>query len=210
MLILHDDAPHVVGLDTGLTCTGLATAGRVMRTARIGRKGVTLLPLAARVEAIVDLGAAVIDRAYLTRDEAPLRHPAAWRRPHLVMLEAPDTSSAFGGLIERIQLFHEITRALIATGVPFATVPSAILKGYATDNGGVDPRKKRVMAAVRELWPEYGVLNDDESDAAVLAAMGLDKLTGQRRVSDAQSADWLARTSIQWPAALPVAPWNRT
>ena len=210
MLILHDDAPHVVGLDTGLTCTGLATAGRVMRTARIGRKGVTQLPLADRVEAIMGLGEAIVDQAHLTPDEAPPRHPVAWRRPHLVMLEAPETSSAFGGLVERIQLFHEITRSLIAMRVPFATVPSAILKGYATGNGGVDPRKKRVMAAVRVLWPEYGVLNDDESDAVVLAAMGLDKLAGLHRVPDARSADWLARTSIQWPADLPKCPWVRT
>lgn len=210
MLIPHDDAPHVVGLDTGLTCTGLATAGRVMRTARIGRKGVTLLPLADRVEAIMDLGKAILDQAPLTPDEVAHGCPNAWRRPHLVMLEAPDTSSAFGGLVERIQLFHEVTRFLVAARIPFATVPSAILKGYASGNGGVDPRKKRVMAAVRELWPEYGVLNDDESDAVVLAAMGLDKLTGQRRVSDARSADWLARPSIQWPADLPEAPWIRT
>lgn len=158
----------------------------------------------------MDLGDAILDQAHLTADEAPSRHPRAWRRPHLVMLEAPDTSSAFGGLVERIQLFHEVTRSLVASRIPFATVPSAILKGYATGNGGVDPRKKRVMAAVRELWPEYGVLNDDESDGAVLAAMGLDRLTGLRRVSDDRSADWLARTSIQWPAVLPVAPWLHT
>lgn len=189
---------HVVGLDTGLTCTGLATAGRVMRTARIGQKGVTLLPLRLRTKAIVDIGANVVNRCHLTRDEAP--DVIHWqRRPDLVVMEAPDTSSAFGGLVERIQLYHEIARSLLALCIPFAIVPSAILKGYATGNGGVDPKKKRVMTAVAELWPEYGKVNDDESDAIVLAAMGHDWLTGQRRVPDAQALGWLNRTSVQWP-----------
>lgn len=193
--------PHVVGLDTGLTCTGLATAGRTSRTARIGQKSVTLLPLLLRTKAIVDIGANVVNQCYLSRGEAP-DVPDRLRRPDLVVMEAPETSRAFGGLIERIQLYHEIARSLLSLAIPFAIVPSAILKGYATGNGGVDPKKKRVMAAVAELWPEYGKVNDDESDAIVLAAMGLDWLTGQRRVPDAQALDWLYRASIQWPARI--------
>lgn len=192
--------PHVAGLDTGLTCTGLATAGRTARTAKIGQKGVTILPLHLRTKAIVDIGANVVNQCYLSRDEAP-DVPDRWRRPDLVVMEAPETSRAFGGLIERIQLYHEIARSLLALCVPFAIVPSAVLKGYATGNGGVDPKKKRVMAAVAELWPEYGKVNDDESDAIVLAAMGLDWLTGQRQVPDVQAA-WLHRTSIQWPTRI--------
>lgn len=199
-------APHVVGIDIGLTCTGVATAGRVMRTTRIGKQGVTLLPLPTRVEAIMDLGAAILHHTYLSPDEAPPRTPVAWRRPWLVVMEAPDTSNAFGGLTERIQLYHEVTRALVDRHVPLAILPPAILKGYATGNGGVDRGKKRVMAAVREAWPEYGKVNDDEADAAVLAAMGLDKLTGQRRVSDAQSDAWLNRPSVQWPTHIPGWP----
>jgi hypothetical protein len=180
-----------------LTCTGLATAGLTARTARIGRKGVTLLPLAARTWVIVNLGSEIVRRCHLF-DDGVLNPSSEGCKPDLVMMEAPETSRAFGGLIERIQLYHEIARSLVDLGIPFATVPSAILKGYATGNGGVDPRKKRVMAAVAELWPEYGKVNDDESDAIALAAMGLDWLTGQRRVPDAQSADWLYRPSIQW------------
>jgi hypothetical protein len=198
--------PHVVGIDVGLTCTGVATAGRVMRSARIGQKGVTLLPLAERIEAIMSLGSAILDEAYLKPEEVPARTPAAWRRPWLVVMEAPDTSNAFGGLTERIQLYHEVARALIDRRIPLAILPSAILKGYASNNGGVDRQKRRVMAAVRGTWPEYGNVNDDEADAAVLAAMGLDKLTGQRRVPDGQAADWLNRHSVQWPSEIPGWP----
>lgn len=197
--------PHVVGLDTGLTCTGLATAGRTVRTARIGQKGVTLLPLHLRTKAIVDIGANITNQCYLSHEEAP-DVPNRWRRPDLVVMEAPETSRAFGGLIERIQLYHEIARALVGARIPFAIVPSAVLKGYGTGNGGVDQGKRRVMAAVAELWPEYGKVNDDESDAIVLAAMGLDWLTGQRRVSDVRALDWLYRPSIQWPAEIPRWP----
>lgn len=193
----------MVGLDTGLTCTGFATAGRTARTAKIGQKGVTILPLHLRTEAIVDIGANITNQCYLSHEEAP-DVPNRWRRPDLVVMEAPETSRAFGGLIERIQLYHEIARTLLDRRIPFAIVPSAVLKGYATGNGGVDPKKKRVMAAVAELWPEYGKVNDDESDAIVLAAMGLDWLTGQRRVPDERSADWLRRPSVQWP---PNAGW---
>lgn len=193
--------PHVVGLDTGLVCTGLATAGRTMRTAKIGQAGVTKLPLGQRTKAIVGLGAAIVNQCYLSSDEMPdVLDP--WRRPDLVVMEAPDVSNSFGGLVERIQLYHEIARRLVEIQVPFATVPSPILKGYATGNGGVDRGKKRVMAAVMETWPEYGKVNDDQADGGVLAAMGLDWLTGQRRVPDTQALDWLHRPSIQWPTGV--------
>lgn len=192
--------PHVVGLDTGLTCTGLATAGCVMRTAKIGQIGVTKLPLAQRTKAIVDLGGAVIRQCYLSASEAP-DVSDWWRKPDLVVMEAPDVSRGYGGLVERIQLYHEIARTLADLGVPYATVPSPVLKGYATGNGGVDPKKARVKAAVAKLWPEYGALgeiNDDQADGGVLAGMGLDWLTGQRRVPEAQSTKWLHHKSNQW------------
>jgi hypothetical protein len=193
--------PHVVGKDLGLTCTGLATAGRVMRTAKIGMKGLTLLPLAGRVVEIVWLGHQIAEASLLTTEELHVTG-ALYRRPDLVMLEAPDVSRGYGGLVERIQLYHETLRRLIDIDVPFATVPSPVLKGYSTGNGGVDKKKRRVMAAVAELWPEYGKVNDDESDAIVLAAMGLDRLAGIRRVPDAQAEKWLNHGSIQWPASL--------
>lgn len=193
--------PHVVGLDTGLACTGLATAGRTMRTAKIGQAGVTKLPLAQRTEAIVDLGAAIIRQCYLSASEAP--DMSDWcREPDLVVMEAPDVSRRYGGLVERVQLYHEICRSLADRGVPYAIVPSPVLKGYATGNGGVDKKKARVKAAVAELWPEYGKLgeiNDDQADGGVLAGMGLDWLTGQRRVPEAQSVKWLHHKSNQWP-----------
>jgi hypothetical protein len=206
--------PHVVGIDTGLTCTGAATAGRTVRTTRIGQVGVTKLPLMERVGTVISLGAAVLDWAYLNwvhlTPEDEVMAPVGWRRPDLVMMEAPDTSNAFGGLVERIQLFHETARALVKVRVPLAVVPPAVLKGYATGNGGHQGGKKRIIAAVNELWPEYGKVNDDEADGAVLAAMGMDKLTGLRRVPAAQSAEWMdlprknGHPPVRWPANLPT------
>jgi hypothetical protein len=92
------------------------------------------------------------------------------------------------------------SRALVAPDLLARSV--GILKGYATGNGG--HRARNGHGCCRELWPEYGV-NDDESDGAVLGFMGLDS-TGQR-VPDARFADWLACTSIQWSADLPVDLW---
>jgi hypothetical protein len=192
-----DSLPHVAGMDTGLTSSGVATAGLVMRAHALGQKGVTLLPLAERTDAIIRLGAQVVDLALLRPDEGGLK-PS--RYPDLVVIEAPDVSRSYGGLVERVQLIHEIQRTLLELGIPWATVTSAALKGYATGNGGVDPKKKRVIAAVEQLWPEYGEVNDDKADGAVLAAMGLDWLTGVRRVPDEQAAKWLRHKSGQWPA----------
>jgi len=198
---MTSEPPHVAGIDTGLVCTAVATAGRTARVVKIGRTGITKLPLGERTDAIVDLGLGVVDLIYLRPEEMP---GMAWmfRKPGLVLIEAPDVSNAFGGLVERIQLYHEIVRSLSATRISYGIVPSAILKGYATGNGGVDKNKKRVKAAVAQLWPEYGKVNDDQADGIVLAAMGLDKLTGHRRVPDAQAEDWLNRPSIQWSAEI--------
>lgn len=197
--------PHVVGLDLSLTSTGIATAGRVTRTARVGQDGVTRLPLADRTRAICDLGRLICFHAHLLPEEAGAGAHFDEYRPDLVMIEAPDVSRSSGGLVERIQLYHEVVRLLVLNQILFGTVTSPVLKGYATGNGGMDKGKKRVLAAVAEQWPEYGKVNNDEADAIVLAAMGRDWLTGQRRVPDGQSASWLHRPSTQWPTG--VTPW---
>jgi hypothetical protein len=193
--------PHIVGEDLGLTCAGIATAGLVKRTAKIGKPGITKLPLADRVDEIMWLGHQIAETSLLTTDEMRATG-APYRRPDLVVIEAPDVSRGYGGLVERIQLYHDVVSRLAQVRIPFAIVPSPVLKGYATGNGGIDKKKARVMAAVAELWPEYGKVNDDESDAIVLAAMGLDLLTGQRRVPDKQALAWLNRSSVQWPTDL--------
>lgn len=184
--------PHVVGLDLSLTRTGIATAGADTRHAHVGQDGITTLPLHKRTDAIVWLGEQ-IELEWLWGGE--------W--PDLVMIEAPDVSRGYGGLVERVSLYHEVCSRLIKHEIPFGTVPSPVLKGYATGNGGHAGGKKRIIDAVKEVWPEYGTeIKSDEADAIILANMGLHRLVGRGRVDGERETKWLLHASNLWPSEL--------
>lgn len=187
--------PLFLGIDTSLTGTGIAWLGARVGAATLGQGGITKLPLHLRVPAVCSLALEVTSHGLHRYGEGP--------RPQLALIEAPDTSNAYGGLVERIYLTCRVTEILMSVGVPVGWVPSAVLKGYCIGKGGgkVDgvPAKKAVKLKVMELWPENAIANDNEADATVLAAMAQDIWTGVRRVPDQQAADWLRRPSIEWP-----------
>lgn len=204
--------PHVVGLDLSLTKTGIGWSGLHTGAARHGREGVTTLPLPQKLDAIDALADHILDLCWNPRhpDGSPLW--ASERRPTLAVLEALDVSSSHGGLVERLWLHHDVVKALHGGGVPVAELPSGLLKGYATGSGstrtidGVE-HKTRVKNAVMQFWPEYHAarvqwsaraLDDNESDAAVLAQAGLEWLTGAGRVPGNHSA-YLRRPTARWP-----------
>ena len=181
-----------MGIDPSLTATGLASSSTdgARRAGRVGRKGVLALPLHDRIVAILLLADQIEEWIVASG-------------PALAVMEAPDVSHGYGGLVERIELGWEIMRRLRALEVPLVLVPSAILKAYATGKGGGPTTSKRhIVAAVATYWPEYATRDNNECDAAVLAEIGMDWLTGHRRVSDERSADWLNRGSIQWPSKI--------
>lgn len=204
--------PLVGGLDLSLTASGIAWAGLYTGAARLGREGITALPLPRRIEAIKVLGMQIVDRV------CHPQHPdgtLAWggaRVPTLVVLEAPDASRGYGGLVERLWLHYEVVWGLHTLGVPLAQLPSGLVKGYGTGTGGsgtVDgvSAKKRMVAAVLEHWPEYDrsrrawssrALDHNESEAAVLAQAGRHWLTGRGAVPDSHLA-YLRRPTAQWP-----------
>lgn len=206
--------PYVVGLDLSLTKTGIGWAGLHTGAVRHGREGVTTLPLPQKLDAIDTLAEHILDLCWNPRHPDGSRVWASERQPALVVLEAPDVSSSHGGLVERLWLHHDVLKGLHGGGVPIAELPSGLLKGYATGTGstrtvdGVD-HKTRVKNAVMQYWPEYHAvrlqwsarpLDDNESDAAVLAQAGLEWLTGGGRVPGTHSA-YLRRSTARWPEA---------
>jgi len=204
--------PLVGGLDLSLTASGIAWAGLYTGATKIGREGISTLPLPRRIEAIKVLGMRIVDTV------CSPQHPdgsTAWgpgRVPTLVVLEAPDVSRPYGGLVERLWLHYEVVRGLNGMGIPLAHLPSGLVKGYGTGNGGsgvVDglDAKKRMVAAVLANWPDYDrsrrtwssrALDHNESEAATLAQAGLHWLSGAGSVPDTHLA-YLRRPTAQWP-----------
>lgn len=198
--------PYVGGLDLSLTSSGTTRLGRLTDSTVIGRKGITTLKLDERINEIEaladDVVCALCDTN--TRSYGPVGLPA------LVLIEAPDTSHSYGGLVERVSLTHAVTSRLLGNGVPVGWVPSAVLKGYATGKGGGPAATKTAIRDVAaELWPELGIERTkpksaqyDQADSAILAAMALDVLGLGRRVPDTHADEWLRRDSIKYPASL--------
>lgn len=197
--------PYTLGIDTSLTASGVARLGSRTGAVTRGEDGITKLPLARRVRAVDGLAATLVEAGTHRWPGGPLAPRRASRPPlpALALLEAPDTSGSYGGLVERVYLVVRVTELLDAMGVPVGWVPSPILKGYCIGKGGgkVDgvPAKKAVRSRATELWPENDIKDDNQADATVLAAMALDILGHERRVPDAQALDWLSRPAIEWP-----------
>jgi hypothetical protein len=204
--------PLVGGLDLSLTASGIAWAGLYTGATKLGREGITTLRLPQKVEAIRVLGMRIVQQVCTPH------HPdgsSAWgpgRVPALVVIEAPDVSRSYGGLVERLWLHYEVVRGLEVLGVALAHLPSGLVKGYGTGNGGsgvVDglDAKKRMVAAVLANWPEYDrsrrtwssrALDHNESEAATLAQAGLHWLTGVGAVPASHFA-YVQRPTAQWP-----------
>lgn len=192
--------PYVAGGDLSLTSCGVTLlGGDAPQSVTMGRPGITKLPLEQRMEAVSDLAFSVVLAMQFTERYTP----------RLVLLEAPDTSRSYGGLVERVALTYEVTRLLGIRGVPVGWVPSPILKGYATGNGGGKDAKLKVRDEAIRLFPELGIehtkpkkAQTDQADSAFLAAMAADVLGLGRRVPDEQAVAWLWRDSIEYPAGV--------
>lgn len=150
--------PRVIGLDLSLTATGLASSLGWCMT--LGAKDITKLPAWDRADALDALAEEILLQA---------------GDPTLVLIEQVDTARAYGGASERAGLFWYVARRLRTRAIPFAEVPSGVLKTYALGKG--QGSKGAVIDAVARRWPEYDTGGDDNMcDATVLAAMGADYL----------------------------------
>lgn len=178
-------APRVLGLDLSLTGTGIC---------RIGGDGVELLTTVRPGKAIGHERLAVILSAI---DDAQ-----RGQELDLMVIEGPSYGSAQNGQRghhERAGLWWLVTHSLYARGGPYAVVAPMARAKYATANGR--DGKQAVTAAVRERYGHLvpdAVRNDNEADALVLAAMGVDHLGGH--LADVPPINRDALRKAAWPA----------
>ncbi|WP_211355193.1 hypothetical protein [Blastococcus colisei] len=91
----------------------------------------------------------------------------------LVVVEGLAYSRTTGKAAERAGLWHLVVERLDGV-VPWAQVPPTARAKYATGKGNA--AKDAVLAAVVRRFPDVEVTGNDQADALVLAAMGLDHL----------------------------------
>lgn len=156
------DGPHVVGVDSSLTATGLASSEGWCRV--IGyedkKNPITKLPHLERL--------AELRRLLDTVTEAI-------GRPDLAVMEGAALSRAGGGAHERGWLWWRIFERLTDAQVPVGFMSTNQRIRYATGKG-TGP-KTAVVDAVARRWPQWHTGgNDNACDAVTLMAAGRDWL----------------------------------
>ena len=167
---------RVAGIDVSLTGTGIATLGGTTLITSTGRRADSIAQRRTRIKGIVDrvlIEIGVVD---------------------LAVVEGPSHHSVGGSVWDRAGLWWRIVDRLCAEDIPVAVMPPTSRAKYATGSGAA--RKAAVMEAARH---RYGAVldNDNEADALILRAAGLDWL-GQplAEVPDGHRA---ALAGCQWP-----------
>lgn len=156
----------VVGLDVSLTAFGVCVArpGEDPCTMDIGSASVDSTDEEATHTRIVDLTARVLARA------------REGRQPNdrvLFVMEKPAFSSSSGMAHVRAGLWRMVYHFGRKEG-SFVTVGIQNLKQYATGKGNSD--KQAMLLAAERAFPRAGASNDNQADAAWLAAMGMREL----------------------------------
>ncbi|MFF9787109.1 hypothetical protein [Streptomyces nigrescens] len=184
--------PVVIGLDTSLTATGIASSNGWCRTvgyqkARAKDPGITQLPHPQRMAALRAIRTDVIHNI---------------GRPDLVVLETPAFSRAGGGGHERGWLWWSLYNHLTAAEIPVGLMDPRQRMLYATGKGAAT--KSAVVDAVARRWPQYETGGDDNlADAVVLMAAGRDWLG--HPIADVPKTHRKAIDNAIWPDALAVA-----
>jgi hypothetical protein len=168
---------RVAGLDISLTGTGIATLGGTTRVPTTGRRKDTIVQRNARMKHITDT--VLIEVGHV----------------HLACVEGPIAYSAPGGSTwDRGGLWWRIVAALLEREIPVAVISPTARAKYATGSGA--SRKAAVLEAAQR---RYGAIlpTDDEADALILRAMGMEWLgTPLAQVPDGHRA---ALAGVQWP-----------
>lgn len=175
-------AGAVVGVDTSLTASGLASSHGWCRTVGYSdaKNPITKLPVRQRLTALEGVRADVL---------------CAIGTPALAVMETAAYSRAGGGGHERGWLWWEVYGGLVRAGVPVALMDPRQRMLYATGKGNAT--KSAVVDAVARRWPAWETAGDDnQADGVVLMAAGL---------------DWLGQPLVKMPAthrrALERAEW---
>jgi hypothetical protein len=173
---------RVAGIDVSLTGTGVATLGGTALITSKGHRKDSIAQRRTRIKGIVDQVLIEIGAV------------------DLAVIEGPSHHSVGGSVWDRAGLWWRIVDRLCAESIPVAVMPPMSRAKYATGNGG--SRKDAVMEAARR---RYGAVldNDNEADALVLRAAGLDWL-GQP-LAEVPAGHRAALAGCQWPDREAVA-----
>lgn len=118
----------------------------------------------------------------------------------LVVIEAPiyhTPNAGLRGYHERAGLWWALVSRLWRTAVPFATVPPAVLKKYATGSGA--STKDNVLARMVAEFPAAGIGSNDEADALACALIGAHKLIGEPFGVAAAKYRTELLSKVEWP-----------
>jgi Holliday junction resolvasome RuvABC endonuclease subunit len=175
-------SPRVVGLDLSLTATGIAyrdgCTGTVRtRTADGDRR---LVQIAEAVH--IAIGGEQIGLGPL---------------PDLVVIEDLPTHARAAGIVGMVH--GAVRTVLLDAGVPYAVVPPASLKSYATGKGNAD---KTQMALATYKRAGLELADDNQVDAWWLRAAGLQHLGAPCVTVPAAQCDRLAK--VDWPVVVPA------
>lgn len=177
MTNLHSDPARVIGIDPSLTCTGIATAD--------GCESIETKPEQWQGN---DLGRLlhIAHSIYIAAHDADAE---------LAVLEDVAFSRNTGKASDRAGLHWLIRNLLHQAGIPVAIVKPNTRAKYATGKGNAG--KDTVLIEVVRRLP-IQVLNNNEADAAVLLAMGLDHF-GQPMVT-MPATHRAALEAVTWPS----------
>ena len=154
------DSPVVIGLDTSLTATGIASSrGWCQAIGWTDKKNpLTKQAQPERLGSMLHVLQSVIEAA---------------AKPDLVVMELPALSRTGGGGHERGWLWWEIYRHFAAVGIPIGLLTPNQRALYATGKGAA--AKGAVIDAVARRWPNWNTEGDDNcADAVALMAAGRD------------------------------------
>jgi hypothetical protein len=169
-------AYRVAGLDISLTGTGISTHGGTTRVPTTGRRRDTIVQRRNRMRHIRDTVLTEVGDV------------------HLACVEGPSHHSVGGSVWDRGGLWWLIVDGLCARDIPVAVIPPMSRAKYATGKG--NSRKAAVLDAAQK---RYGAIlpTDDEADALILRAMGLEWL-GQA-LAEVPDGHRAALAGVQWP-----------
>lgn len=179
-------APVVIGLDTSLTATGIASSLGWCEVAGYKRPrakdpGITQLPHPERMAAMQDVLQQILTLI---------------GRPALAVIETPAPSRSGGGAHERGWLWWQVYAALTAREIPIGLVSTNQRMLYATGKGTAT--KSAVVDAVARRWPQWETAGDDNAaDAVVLMAAGRDWLG--HPITTMPKTHQAAITKAVWP-----------
>lgn len=186
------ERPRVVGIDTSLTATGIASSLGWCRLVGYSdwcqlaginpkKQTITKLPHSQRIQAL----------SWLAKEIA-----FEVGAPDMAVIETPAYAQSGGGAHERGFLWWAIYQHLANRDVPIALMTPQQRMLYATGKGSGG--KGGVIDAVARRWPAFETSgNDNLADAVTLAAAGIDALG--HPLGAMPAVNRAALDKVEWP-----------